>query len=383
MNVGRYRCSPGLCSDSDDARGVHALIPGGRGRPYQNQLGAVKVGLVNDAAPPVLATVWRGTVVEARIRGHVAVVDASGNVLSSAGMAQAETTLRSCVKPLQALPFLRSAADRIDAEDAEIAIACASHQGEDEHVAAVRRLLAKARVPEAALRCGPQLPSDEEAARRLIASGEVPKPIHNNCSGKHAAMLATCAVMGWPLDGYMDPAHPCQLGVSEAMGEMLGVDLSAAPRGIDGCGLTTYGIPLSAIARGFAAASADPAFRRAQEAMAACPFLVAGTGRFDTALLEVAGSRLTAKIGGAAVWAAVAGPAGPGIAIKLEAGGGEAIPVVAVAVLQQLEVLDADLPDRLRPFARLTLRNWAGRDVGEIRAERLDIAPIAQPRWQR
>ncbi len=377
MNVGRYRCSPGLYSDSDDARGVRALFPGGRGRPYQNQLGAVKVGAVNDPAPPVLATVRRGTVVEARVRGHVAVVDASGKVFSSAGMPQAETTLRSCVKPLQALPFLRSAADRLEADDADIAIACASHQGEDEHVATVRRLLAKAHVPEEALRCGPQLPSDEAAARRLLASGAMPLPIHNNCSGKHAAMLATCAVMGWPLDGYMDPAHPCQQAVTGAMQEMLGVDLDTAPRGIDGCGLTTYGIPLAAIARGFAAATADPAFRRAQNAMAACPFLVAGTGRFDTALLEVAGARLTAKIGGAAVWAAVVRPDGPGIAIKLEAGAGEAIPVVGVALLQQLEVLDADLPDPLRPFARLMQRNWAGREVGDIRAEPIDLRPEA------
>jgi L-asparaginase II len=360
--------------------GVCALFPGGRGRPYQNRLGAVKVNPVNDLGPPVLAIVWRGTVVEARIRGHVAVVDASGDVRSSVGTPHVETTLRSCVKPLQALPFLRLADDRLQAGDAEIAIACASHQGEDEHVATVRGLLSRAGVPEEALGCGPQLPSDEATARRLLASGGVPKPIHNNCSGKHAAMLATCGVMGWPLDGYMDPAHPCQQAVTGAMQEKLGVDLGAAPRGIDGCGLVTYGIPLSALAHGFAAASPDPSFIRAQDAMAAHPFLVAGTGRFDTALLEVAGGQLTAKIGGAAVWAAVVRPAGPGIAIKLEAGGGEAIPVVAIAVLQQLGLLPAELPDRLRPFATLKLRNWAARDVGEIRAEPLDLAPVARPR---
>jgi L-asparaginase II len=306
------------------------------------------------------------------------VVDALGKVLRSAGSADAETTLRSCVKPLQALPFLRLAADRLGAGGAEIAVACASHQGEDEHLAAVRRLLARAQVPEEALGCGPQLPSDEATARRLLASGGVPRPIHNNCSGKHAAMLATCAVMGWRLDGYMEPAHPCQQAVSAALQEILGVDLDVAPRGIDGCGLTTYGTPLSAIARGFAAASSDPAFMRAQDAMAAHPFLVAGTNRFDTALLEVAGQRLTAKIGGAGVWAAVARPDGPGVAIKLESGGGEAIPVVALVVLQQLGLLGADLPDRLRPFASVTVRNWAGRDVGEIRAERIEMSSSTQ-----
>ncbi len=324
----------------------------------------------------MLATVRRGTVVEARIRGHVAVVDASGTVLASAGSPQAETTLRSCVKPIQALPFLRLAAGRLEVGDAEIAIACASHQGEDEHVATVRSLLARAKVPEEALGCGPQLPVDAATARRLLASGGVPRPIHNNCSGKHAAMLATCSVMGWPLKGYVEPEHPCQQAVTAALQEMLGVDLDHAPRGIDGCGLTTYATPLSAIARGFAAGTADPAFQRAQDAMAAHPFLVAGTGRFDTALLEAAGDRVTAKIGGAAVWAAVVRPGGPGIAIKLEAGGAEAIPVVAIAVLQRLGVLDAELSDRLRPFATLPVRNWAGLKVGDIRAERIELVSI-------
>jgi L-asparaginase II len=325
-------------------------------------------------APPVLATVWRGGVVEARIRGHVVVADAAGNPITCAGDPLSASTLRSCVKPLQALPFVRLAVGKLGASPADIAIACASHQGEDEHVAVVRGLLAKAGVPEDALGCGPQLPSDEPTARRLLASGGLPKPIHNNCSGKHAAMLATCAVMGWPLEGYMDLDHPCQQAVTAAMSEMLDVDLSQAPRGIDGCGLTTYWVALLALATGFASAASDPAFQRSQEAMAEFPFLVAGTGRFDTALLEAFGSRLTAKIGGAAVWAAVVRPGGPGIAIKLEAGGGEAIPVVALAVLQHLGVLDATLPERLVPFATLTLRNWSGRASGQIRAEPLAMS---------
>jgi L-asparaginase II len=324
---------------------------------------------LGEFAPPVLATVWRGGVVEARIRGHVVVGDAAGDPITYAGDPLSATTLRSCVKPLQALPFVRLAAEKLGASAAEIAIACASHQGEDEHLATVRGLLARANVPEEALGCGPQMPSDEATARRLLASGGVPKPIHNNCSGKHAAMLATCAVMGWPLDGYMDPDHPCQRAVTAAMSEQLGVDLSQAPSGIDGCGLTTYGVTLLALAHAFAVAGSDPAFQRCQDAMAAHPFLVAGTRRFDTALLEAAGRTLTAKIGGAAVWVAVGRPGGPGVAIKLEAGAAEAIPVVAIAVLQRLGQLDAELPAGLQPFARLPLHNWAGREVGEIVAE--------------
>jgi L-asparaginase II len=335
---------------------------------------------VDDLMPPVLATVWRGNVPEARIRGHVAVSDASGTVRSSVGDPQTMTTLRSCVKPLQALPFVRLAADRLGATEAEVAIACASHQGEDEHVATVRALLAKAGVPENALGCGPQLPSDEPTARRLIASGGIPLPIHNNCSGKHAAMLSTCAVMGWPLEGYMDPAHPCQVAVTAAMAEMFGVDLGSSLRGIDGCGLVTYGMPLATIARGFAAAGTDPAFQRCQDAMAAYPHLVAGTGRFDTALLGVAGARLTAKVGGAAVWAAVIRPHGHAISIKLESGTFDAVPVVAIAVLQRLSLLDTDLPAELEAFSPLALRNWAGALVGETVAEPEALLSITSTR---
>jgi len=320
-------------------------------------------------APPVLATVWRGSVCEAVVRGHVAIVDGSDRLVASAGEPGSVTTLRSCVKPIQALPFARLAMASLGASPSELAVACASHNGEEEHVRTVLGLLARAGVGETALSCGPQLPFDEESARRLLASGASPAPIHNNCSGKHAAMLATCAVMGWPLEGYAQPGHPCQQAVTAALSEFLGDGLAHAPWGIDGCGLPTYGLPLSGVARGFASAAADSDFRACQDAMAAHPHLVAGTARFDTAVLAAAGADVTVKIGGAAVWAAVVRPDGPGIAIKLEAGAGEAMPAVAVAVLRQLGVLPDPLPRELEPFERPIQRNWAGAAVGEIRAE--------------
>ncbi|MBV8929017.1 MAG: asparaginase, partial [Mycobacteriaceae bacterium] len=129
--------------------------------------------------PSLLATVWRGQVPEAAVRGHVAVVDAAGTVLSAIGDPATTITLRSCVKPLQALPFVRGAAQRIGAGSSELAVACASHQGEDAHVAAVRGLLRLAGVDEEALGCGAQLPFDERAAQRLLASGQAPQRIHN------------------------------------------------------------------------------------------------------------------------------------------------------------------------------------------------------------
>jgi L-asparaginase II len=319
--------------------------------------------------PPVLATVWRGEVCEARIRGHVAVVDTAGALVALLGDPAMLTTVRSCVKPLQALTFVRLALDEVGAGSDELAIACASHSGEEVHVATVTRLLARVGLDESALRCGPQLPVEPSAARMLLASGGEPRPIHNNCSGKHAAMLATCVVQGWPTEGYIDAGHPCQRAVSDVLGWAFGMDAESAPNGIDGCGLPTYGVELATLAHGFAVASADADFGRCQEAMAAHPHLVAGTGRFDTALLSLAGERITAKIGGAAVWAAVVRPGGPGIALKLESGYDAAVAPVAIAVLQALGVLEQAVPEALAEFARPPLRNWAGALVGETRVE--------------
>jgi L-asparaginase II len=326
---------------------------------------------VATAQPAHLATIWRGAARESVVRGHVTVVDAAGTVLGAAGDADAITTLRSCVKPLQALPFVRRAADALGATDAELAVACASHSGEPVHVEAVRSLLSRAGIEEPALSCGPQLPFDDESARRLLASGEQPRRIHNNCSGKHAAMLSACAAAGWPLRGYAAFDHPLQVEIREIMGGFAGRDLDQDPWGIDGCGLPTHGLALRVLAQMFAAATADPGFRRCQDAMASHPHLVAGRGRFDTALLGAAGLELTCKVGGAAVWAAVRRPGGPALALKLEAGEAAALPAVALAALDAVGWLregsrtDATLAD----FARPALRNWQGSAVGFVAVE--------------
>jgi L-asparaginase II len=328
------------------------------------------------ALPPVLASVWRGAVLEAQIRGHVAVVDASGRLLHSLGDPDMVTALRSCAKPIQAMPFVRRAAGALGATEAEVAIACGSHGGEEIHVETVSGLLRRAGLDESALGCGPQLPSDDQAARRLLASGGQPRPIHNNCSGKHAAMLATCHVAGWPVASYWEADHPCQGEVSAALGEAFGFDPAAAAFGIDGCGLPTYGVRLAALARGFASAGEDRALVRCQDAMAAHPLLVAGTGRFDTALLAELGHELTPKIGGAAVWVAALRQQRVGVALKLEAGASDAVPPVAIAVLQRIGALAATLPERVRAFARPVLRNWAGAEVGETRVEEAALAML-------
>jgi L-asparaginase II len=320
--------------------------------------------------PALLAEVWRGDACEVAVRGHVALVDRDNRLLAFAGDPDARTTLRSTVKPLQALPFVDGgAADALGVSPAEIAIACASHDGEPGHVETVRRLLGRVGLDESALSCGPHWPYSESAARALVAAGETAGRVHNNCSGKHAAMLCACVHAGWPVAGYAEYDHPLQRDIRRRMSDLAGIRLADTPHGIDGCGLPTHGVTLRYLARMFATASASGgAFARCQDAMAAEPFMVGGEGRFDTLLLSWAGSSLTAKSGGAAVWACVARDGGPGVAIKLEAGVGTHLPPVALAVLRSLALLPSPSPTaELAELAEGLLRNWAGDVVGSTR----------------
>jgi L-asparaginase II len=319
--------------------------------------------------PALLAEVWRGDVCEVVVRGHVAVVAADGTLLAQAGDPDARTPLRSTVKPLQALPFVSAAADALGATAEEIAVACASHSGEPRHVEVVRRLLARAGLDDAALACGPQWPYSEAAAHALVRAGESAGRVHNNCSGKHAAMLCACVHNGWPVQGYAAFDHPLQKDIRRRMSDLAGIRLADTPRGVDGCGLPTHGVPLRYLARMFAAASAaGGGFARCQEAMAAEPFMVGGTDRFDSQLLEWAGGALTCKSGGGAVWACVARGGGPGVAVKLEAGIGPSMPPVALGVLRALSLLSTDgMPAALAEKERGVVRNWAGDEVGETR----------------
>jgi L-asparaginase II len=319
--------------------------------------------------PALLAEVWRGDVCEVVVRGHVAVVAADGTLLAQAGDADARTTLRSTVKPLQALPFVAGAAGALGATVEEVAVACASHEGEPRHVDAVRRLLARAGLDEQALSCGPQWPYSQAASAALVRAGETAGRVHNNCSGKHAAMLCACVHNGWPTDGYAAFDHPLQRDIRRRMSDLAGIRLADTPRGIDGCGLPTHGVPLRYLARMFAAASAAGGpFARCQDAMAEQPFMVGGTGRFDSLVLGWAGSSLTCKSGGAAVWACVARGGGPGVAVKLEAGIGGAMAPVAMGVLRALSLLStAGMPAELEELERGVLRNWAGDEVGGTR----------------
>lgn len=320
-------------------------------------------------APAPLAVIRRGSIVEAVIRGHAAAVDASGQVVASAGDPWALTTLRSSFKPFQAASFVESgAADALGLGGPSIAIAAASHHGEEPHLKIVNALLSAAGVTEAQLRCGAHLPSDPAAAARLLASGGQPSPIHNNCSGKHAAMLATCVHRGWPLDSYLDRGHPLQIEIANRLAGAMGVDGDQLPFGIDGCGLPTFAVRLADFGRALArAARSDAAVGRCLRCMVENPFLVGGTDAFDTLAMGAGG--IAVKSGAAAVLAAVSLTGDLALVVKLESGSPQGMSQVATQALQLAGMLKEPLPADLDEHVHRPIRNWVGREVGSVVAE--------------
>jgi L-asparaginase II len=298
-------------------------------------------------------------------------VDRHGEPVRWLGDPDVESTLRSACKPLQAASFVESGtAAALGLGRESIAIACSSHQGEPGHVEAVRAILAKAGLPESALRCGAHLPANPEAAAQLLRGGSSPSQVHNNCSGKHSAMVATCVHRGWPLESYLERDHPLQVEIAERIAYHAGLTPVELPFGTDGCGLPTFGMPLRAFARALAsAASSDAAVQECHAAMAEYPWLIGGTTSFDTALVRAAGESLTAKGGAAAIFGAVARDGSWALAIKLEAGNPAGLPQIAVHALQQLQLLPTRLEGELERQVRSPITNWAGREVGEVRVQ--------------
>jgi len=326
-----------------------------------------------DFHPPAVATVARGGIPESVHRIHIAVVDAAGRVLEAAGEPGRVAFLRSSAKPLQALPLVESgAADAFGLGSGELAIACASHMGMEMHTEAAASLLRRAGLAPSDLACGIHAPEDGAAAAALLRAGQVPARLHNNCSGKHAGMLAVCRHLGLPPTGYLEADHPLQRLIAEIVADAAGV---RPVLGIDGCGVPTFGLPLAAMAAAYARLGSGtglPAGRaaaagRLADAMAAHPQLVSGPGHVNTELLAVAGARLLCKGGAEGVWcmAQRAPGAGLGIALKVEDGAGRAAGAAALAVLAALG-LDVTGGAALARHARPAVVNTLGATVGEL-----------------
>ncbi len=325
-----------------------------------------------EAANPVLVVATRGDMVESRHRGAFAVVDPAGRVVVSAGDIERPVYPRSAIKPLQAIALVESgAAEAFALGDAEIALACASHYGEPGHVESVRAWLARIGCSVDDLECGAQPPYHESSLRALLAGGGRADAAHNNCSGKHAGFLTLARHLEVPTKGYSRAEHAVQQRLRGVLESMTGLGLGGAPRGIDGCGIPTIGVPLANLGLAMArlAEPADqPAPRQAacariRRAMAAEPFMVRGTGGLCTRVIEETRGRALIKIGAEGVYCGALPGLGLGLALKIDDGAGRAAEAAVVRLLARLGVIEAG-----SALLRHPVRTRAGVVVGELRA---------------
>jgi len=282
----------------------------------------------------LVAEVWRGDFLESVHHGSVVAVDGDGHAVFGVGQPAALCFPRSSNKPFQALAMVRSGLT-LDGE--LLALACASHSGEPFHIDGVRRILADAGLTEDALRCTADLPLGEQAKTDHLAAGGHAAPIYMNCSGKHAAMLATCVANGWPTENYLDADHPLQLAARAALEDLAGETVGAI--GVDGCGAPLLAITLTGLARAFGRLAAAPAGtpeHRVARAMSRHPEWVGGTGRDVTDLMRGLPGAV-AKDGAEGVYG-IGLPDGSAVAIKIADGSNRARPVVLVEALRRLGV---------------------------------------------
>jgi L-asparaginase II len=324
---------------------------------------------------PVLVEVLRGTLVESRHRGAVAVADAEGASVLALGDVAAPIFPRSAVKALQAVPLIESgAADRYGFGDKELALACASHSGEPAHVAGVARMLAGAGLDAAALACGAHWPMSQPATVALARIG-APSALHNNCSGKHAGFICDACAMGIGHSGYCKPKHSVQRAVRAVLEDFTGAVLSPDRCAIDGCSVPTWAIPLQNLAHAFAkfgsghglAPERAKAAARLRAACAQKPWHVAGTGRFCTEIMQLFGPRVFVKTGAEGVYCGALPELGLGIAIKCDDGAGRAAQTIMAALIARFLPLGDTERAALARLERPTLRNWNGFEVGALR----------------
>ncbi len=325
---------------------------------------------------PVVVEATRGALVESAYRGAGAVVDADGRVVLAFGDADRPVYPRSAVKALQALPLVASgAAERLGLSDKEIALSCASHSGSEDHVATARAMLAKVDHDERVLECGAHWPLGEDEARALARLGRTPTALHNNCSGKHAGFICLSCAMGVDPKGYVTPDHAVQREVKASIEAMTGARLSEETRGVDGCAIPTYAVPLVALARGFARLGTGrglsqerrDAATRIRAAVAAHPVTVAGRGRFDTEVMSLLGGAVFTKSGAEGVFCAALPEAGLGLAVKADDGAGRAAQVMIAALIRRFGGFDDETSARFKRFVSPRLLNWNGAEVGLLR----------------
>ena len=322
-----------------------------------------------------LVEVTRGRRVESEHRGAIAVVDASGRLSAHVGDVNLVTYLRSSAKPFQLLPLIESgAADRFGFTDAELAVIAGSHSGEPRHVEAVQSILHKIGLSDDALQCGIHAPFNADAAKALKAASREPTILHNNCSGKHAGMLAQAIDRGLSTHDYLEPDHPVQITIRQRLAELGGITFDEIGVGVDGCSAPCFAMPLRAAALAFARLVGARAngLQRVARAMLDYPEMVAGEGRIDTDVMRAVPDRLVSKAGAEGYHGmGLTQPDGSawGIAIKIADGDGKrgGHPVI-IEVLRQLGVLDDAALAALQSYRAWKITNHRGLEVGEVRA---------------
>lgn len=313
--------------------------------------------------------------------GAAAVVTPRGELVARLGDPRLPVYLRSSAKPFQVQPLLAAGGEaRFALDDADLALICASHSGTEEHAARALKLLARGGFGVEDLLCGAHPPLDPEVAAALAARGPAagrPTPLHNNCSGKHAGMLLACRLLALPTADYVDLEHPLQRRIHAVLAEVTGLEEREILAGIDGCSAPAFHLSLAAGARAYAAL-ADPTgaglrgelahgLSRAADAMAAAPGMVAGPGRFTTALMQETGGRVIGKEGAEGVYGlAIRGPVALGVLLKIADGGERARDAVVLELLAQLGAVSGEELGRLARFRRVPQRNHRGIPVGEI-----------------
>lgn len=327
--------------------------------------------------PQPLFEVTRGRIVESTHYGSIAVVDSRGKLIASYGDPQMVAFLRSSAKPFQALPFVeRGGVERFGFTMRELALSCASHEGSALHLQTVLELQKKIGIDEASLQCGTHMPGDVDELRSLIVHNRQPTTNHNNCSGKHTAMLAHAKMRGLPLDNYLDTHHPIQKDILATFAEMCLLTVKEVELGTDGCSAPNFAVPLYNAALGFARLC-DPhelpetrasACARITSAMTAHPEMVSGYGEFDEQLMKTGEGRIVCKRGaeGYQIVGLLPGALGadsPGVGIALKVSDGDASrlgsglestnrvrPAVVIEILRQLGVLSSKQGQALAAF---------------------------------
>jgi L-asparaginase II len=320
---------------------------------------------------PVMVQATRGRHAESSHRGVAAVVDSLGHVMRSWGNIYDPVFGRSALKFIQALPLIESgAADAFHLSTQEIALACASHHGEEMHIHVLEKWLQKLGKDERILECGIHRPLYTFYNKTSQEFKGKPTVLHNACSGKHLGFLTTALHRNEPLEGYTNKEHPVQRRIEQALSEMTSADLVHAPHGIDGCGIPAFAIPLYNIALGMAR-FADPshlhyprqkAIGRILSAVTEHPEMLAGSDGFDTKIIQLTKGQVLCKAGAGGVEIGVIPSLGFGIALKIEDGNGKAAEIAFLSILKSIGIIDEDLYETLEP--RVPILSHKGKTVG-------------------